>query len=134
MFNGIYDEKQFAYLYDMTKKWLELKMKGKSLGNILSFNNIKNVFIYGINGFGELTYDDIKDSNVKINAFIDKRADEYINGYKGIDVLFPDSDLNKFEDYIIVTPEYYFNEILNDLVKNGVSIDRIISLSMILES
>jgi hypothetical protein len=134
MFNGIYDERQFAYLYDMTKKWLELKIKGRSLGDILAANKVEKIFIYGINGFGELAYEDLKDSAVKIQAFIDKRAAEYADGYKGIKVFLPDRRLAESEEYIIVTPEYYFNEILNELVKNGAAIDRIISLAMILES
>ncbi len=130
MYNGVYTIEQFAYVHDTMTKWLDLKIKGKSLGDKLREKGIARVAVYGINEVGRMTYEDIR-SDIPVEAFIDRRANE-VNGINGIEVLSPvDVDMLPPDCYILVTPEYYFREIAEVLSDSGIREERIISLAMV---
>lgn len=132
MYNGVYDVEQFAYIKEPLMKWLFLKIAGKSLSDILKERDIREIAIYGIHELGKLVYEDLNCSEIRINCFIDKRAREYQNGYKDVPVIsLSELSQSKYEGFILVTPEFYFYDILQDLLKEGVAIEKIISLAMI---
>jgi hypothetical protein len=132
LYNGVYDVEQFAYLQEPLMKWLSLKIAGKSLADILKERGVHEVAIYGIHELGKLVYQDLNHSEISINCFIDKRAGEYPNGYQGVPVI-PLEELgqSEFDGFILVTPEFYFHDILQNLLKEGVSLEKMISLAMI---
>lgn len=131
MYNGIYQKEQYAYLYDTLTKWLKLKSEGGSLGKRLIEKGIEKVAIYGVNGLGESVFHDIKDLRVEIICFIDKNADYFQGKKNGLTVLnLEQLELLPEECYVLVTPEFFFNEIMADLLDRGISLERIISLSM----
>jgi NADH/NAD ratio-sensing transcriptional regulator Rex len=132
MYNGIYNKEQYAYVYDTLIKWLEIKIQGGGLGKKMLEKSIQKVALYGVNGLGKLFYQDIKDYGVEVTCFIDKNAERYEKNKDSLVVL----NLNQLEQlekdcYIIVTPEYYFQEIMLELLNRGISLERIISLSMV---
>ena len=132
MYNGVYTIEQYAYLYDTLVKWVRAKVNGESIGERLKGHGINKVVLYGINDFGLIVYDDIKDF-VDVVAFIDKKADgsDSIAGKKmyGLEIV---KELPK-DCVFLITPEYYFKEILEDLSELGISTDRMISVSMVVE-
>lgn len=132
MYNGVYNKEQYAYLYDTLTKWLALRIQGGSLGKSMLEKGIRRVALYGVSGPGELAYADIRDSGVEILCFIDKNADRYQGKKDGLEVLNLEQLDRLPEDCrVLVTPEYFFREIAGDLAERGISLERIISLAMI---
>lgn len=136
MYNGVYTAEQYAYMHDTLQKWLSGHIKGESLGDRILAKGIDCIAIYGVSGLGQMAYDDIV-SRVRIVNFIDKRADKYSKGYRTSDgrivsvlSLAQLQQLPK-ECFVLVTPEYYFYEIMDDLSERGIPLERIISLSMV---
>ncbi len=132
MYNGIYNKEQYAYAYDTLIKWLAARIQGGSLGKAMMEKGVEKVAVYGINGLGELAYQDIKDSGVEVTCFIDKNPGRYGSKKDGLAVLGLEQ-LEQLPDntYILVTPEYYFCEIMMDLSDRGIPLERMISLSMV---
>ncbi len=131
MYNGIYLKDQYAYIYDSLFKWMTLKVNGKDLGVQLREKGTIRAAVYGCNDFGKLVYEDIK-KTVCVQAFIDKRATD-VKVVDKIEVILPQSAIKLPEDcYIIITPEYYFREISEDLLTYGIREDRLISIAMVL--
>ena len=130
MYNGIYTIEQYAYVHDTLVKWLSMKLSGESIGGRLKSKGINKIAIYGANEFGQMVYADVKDK-VKVEAFIDKKASELLL-IDGKNVVLPSEagTLDK-ENYILVTPEYYFREIANDLIKAGIRENRVLSIAMV---
>lgn len=133
MYNGIYNKEQYAYLYDTLTKWLNVRIRGGSLGENMRAKGIERVALYGVNGLGEQAYRDIKASGIEIVCFIDKNGSRCGAEKEGVPV-FSLEQLEQVPEkcYILVTPEYYFREIMTDLLDRGISLERIISLSMLL--
>ena len=132
MYNGVYTIEQYAYMHDTLMKWLKNKISGKSLGQRLLEMDISKVAIYGANELGKMVYNDIKESDVRVECFVDKNADKYSSSEEEIPVIKPSEiSLLEKESYVLITPEYYFYEILTDLREKGITQERIISLAMI---
>lgn len=111
-----------------------MKLEGGSLGGKLHRAGFQSIAVYGAGGLGEEVLLDLKNSPVEVRCLIDRRAPEYPEGLHGLRVL----DIGAYSaspsgDIILVTPEYYFREIVGDLTKAGVPLERIISLAMALE-
>ncbi len=133
MYNGVYDQEQFAYMYDTLTKWLNVKINKGSLGKCLINKNINKIYIYGLGNIGKMAYDDIVTEQVEVKSFVDKKYKKYVDGYKGIQVIGIEKLGELDEDtYILVTPEYYFNDILNDLREGGIPLDKIITIPMVI--
>lgn len=132
MYNGVYDIEQFAYLYPVLMKWVELKIRGNTLGERLSEMGIGEISIYGMSEFGRLVYEDIVDSAVVVKCFIDRKADDFSYGCEGIPVLRPDALPDSIKaGFILITPEIYFLEIYEALLEQGIPHEKIISVPML---
>lgn len=133
MYNGVYNKEQYAYMYDTLTKWLAARIRGGSLGEMMLAKGIRKVALYGVSGLGELVYDDIRASGVEILCFIDKNADRYSGKKDGLAVLNLEQLGQLPQDcFILVIPEYFFREIMDDLLNRRISLENIISLSMVL--
>ena len=131
MYNGVYTIEQFAYAHDTLAKWLDMKVHGDSLGSRLENRGIKRVAVYGTNDFGRLVYDDIK-SDVEVEAFVDRKAADSLITIDGVKALPPNGvEVLSSDCYVLVTPEYYFREISEELSRCGISDERIISIAMV---
>lgn len=132
MYNGVYHKEQFAYMHDTLLKWLDVRLKGNSLGDSMWEKGIKKVALYGGDKLGEMAFQDLEGSKVKVVGFIDKNAGRYGFEKQGLPIWSLEQMGQLPEDiYILVTPEYYFYEIMADLLEKGISLGRIISLSMV---
>ncbi|WP_312647699.1 hypothetical protein [Aminipila sp.] len=132
MYNDIYDKEQFAYMHNTLCKWLKLKIEGKGLSEILKKRDIDTIMIYGIGGLGEYVYDELKNSDIHISYIIDRRYKDFPNGFNGISVIGIKQIPYKFDGYILITPIFYFQDVLNDLMNYGVKMEKVMSLSMLL--
>ena len=134
MYNGIYDKERFAYLNHTLERWLKLKISGESLGDKLVSAGVKTVAVYGIGGIGEMVLLDLSASAVKVVGLIDKRAAEYTNNDYGVPVAdIATYSRNIVGDIVLVTPEFYFRQIFEELKSAGVPSNKIVSLAMALE-
>lgn len=134
MYNGVYDKEQFAYLHHTLRKWLRLKLEGGGLGDRLYRAGFRSAAVYGAGGLGEEVLLDLNNSPIEVRCLIDRRAAEYPEGLNGLPVLDIETyTASPSDDIVLVTPEYYFREIAEDLTKAGIPLERIISLAMALE-
>lgn len=133
MYNDIYDKEQFAYLYATLCKWLQLKIDGGGLEDILHQSGVQTIALYGIGGLGEYVYQELEKGKIKIAYFIDRRYVEFVHGIDGIPVIgLQHIKEQKSVDAIIVTPVYYNRMIMEDLITQEVPVEKILSLAMLL--
>lgn len=120
-------ERSKAYS-QLENQWIQNKYNGKSMTAYFIDNKINSIAIYGMGSLGELFYQEIKNSDIKVSYFIDKNADELYYGADDIKVTDIEGILDQEEvDAIIVTPVYDYEDISNELFLIGVDVD-IISL------
>ena len=97
--------------YNILNMWLEMKQKGKSGIAYLQEKRIKRIAIYGMKELGERFYEEIKNTGIEVVCVIDKNPDDVIGDFV---VISPEEEIPDV-DAIIVTAEYYFPEISNQL-------------------
>ena len=115
----MYADKHLAIL-QLFNQWLVTKQEKKSIAEYLKNKGFNKIAIYGMGYVGERLFDELKDSDVKVEYAIDKNADG-IN--MEIDVFTPEEELPDV-DLIIVTAIYFYAEIertLKELTDNRVS-------------
>lgn len=95
-----------------------------NMDNVEKFNQYlssADIFIYGAGNAGRMTYQLLKEKNINISGFIDRRAKE-IQTYMGKAVYETDSITNKVESFIIISficSHNELTEIKNELYECG---------------
>lgn len=134
MYNGIYEKERFAYLHYTLERWLRLRLQGGGLGDNLAHSGVRTVAVYGVGGLGEDVLLDLERSPVRVLCLIDCRAAEYPNGVNDLPVYdVADYAVALDADVVLVTPEFAFRPIMNELTAAGVPMERIVSLALALE-
>ncbi|GHV82966.1 hypothetical protein AGMMS50212_03060 [Spirochaetia bacterium] len=135
MYNDIYNQEQYAYTYTTLYKWLQLATNKKSISGFFFKNNLKRIAIYGVSGLGELLFGELKTSGIETVCFVDKKFADYPAGYHGTPVIGINNiqSLKKDIGAFVVSPVYYFLDILEDLHNSGIPYQKIISLNMLLQ-
>lgn len=111
---------RFKSYYNVTNQWLLNKNEEKNVGDYFKDNNYKTIAIYGMGNMGELFYEEVKKTDVKVAYFIDKNAEELYYGIDDIPVVnIKDIESREKVDAIIVTPIYDFESISEDLVDSS---------------
>lgn len=105
---------KFKTYYNMLNQWLILKQENKSLEKYFIDNGYHTIAIYGIGEVGNRLYDELKNTDIKVEYAIDKEA---FSAYSGIEVFQIDDELPKV-DAIVVTAVFAFEEIEENLKKN----------------
>lgn len=95
----------------MLNQWLEVKQKQKSISDYLYAQGYHEIAIYGMNFLGERLLSELKDTEVTVRYVIDKNTKNISPDIKSFT---PDESLEKV-DAIIVSVNYYFDEICKDL-------------------
>lgn len=106
-----------------------LKLKGKEyfIKDFFDKRNIEAVSVYGVRNLGLEYVSALKAAKVRINCIIDRNYCSYTDGIDGIPVLGIQEYCEKrFNDTVIVTPIKFFNNIVVDLIKSGVSESQIL--------
>lgn len=110
-----YEEEKDRYMsyYYTVREWVLNKQKGKSIQEYLEKNNIHTIAIYGMGTLGEMLYNDIKDTNIKISYIIDKIAEDE---YYGIPVVsLKDIKNYPLVDAVVITPIYDYVDIVHQM-------------------
>lgn len=103
------------YYYNAAAQWVINKQEGKSMVKYLNSKGIKKIAIYGMGSMEELLYNELKNTEIEIEYFIDGNASNY-------EFMFDVIGINEIEkqknvDAIIVTPIFDFLEIADKLKK-----------------
>lgn len=98
------------------KRWLENRNKGKTFVDYFVECGYNTIGIYGAGDLGRLLYDEIRNSNIKVQYFVDRNA-EGIKAIDGIPVVMID-EIEKMNevDILIITPIGNYNLISKLLV------------------
>ncbi|MCD6346287.1 MAG: hypothetical protein J7L96_02580 [Bacteroidales bacterium] len=131
MYNDIYNKEQFAYERNTLLKWLTLSINDKKPDCFFHKNGFQKIVIYGVRGFGELFYNQIRKSTIEIVCFADRDYANYPAGIDGIAVRSLTGLQTTDFDVVVVTPTFYFNDILTDLTNNKIDLNKIVSLNMV---
>ena len=131
-------KENYAFTYATTLRWLESKIMGKNVADFFHINDFKTIAICTrgqLNNLGKLLYKDIINSKVEVRFFYDHiYSARYPNGILGKPVIDSNNLLNQDVDIFVVAPVFHFNEIVKDLQKAGVPIEKIVSLTEIIYS
>lgn len=95
--------------------WLCHKEEGKSLETYFIKQGIKSIAIYGGGMLGKHLLEELKDSNIKVEYIIDRKADAL---KLGVPVYALEDDLPEV-DVIVVTATYVYSEIKKQLEAKG---------------
>ncbi len=99
--------------YRIMDIWFSQEQKGKSLIPYMREKNYKRVAIYGMGELGERLYYELIHGGIEVKCVIDQSP--YVLGEF---VLIKPTELIPDVDAIIVTAEYYLEDIYNILRKN----------------
>lgn len=118
--------------YDIMTRWMELKMNHESIADHLKGQGIHKIGIYGHGKVGILLYQDLAETGIKVQYFLDEQAESDFESIDGILVTSPTRLPTMIDtDAIIVTPSFAFDEIESVLKKKGYD-KLILSLSHLL--
>lgn len=120
------EKEKYKMYYQLAKRWLDNKNEGKDIGQFFKDNGIKTIAIYGLGTLGELFYEDIKKTDIKVLYFIDKNAEGLYRKEDEPEVVaISDVCRKEMPDAIVITPVYDYNDIDNELEEAGCNIMRI---------
>lgn len=123
----VYDNNKFEIYLNFLDRWMLIRENHIKVGDILCERNLKAILIYGYGIIGRHLVSELSDSNVYVVGVIDKK-NVLISE---METYTPDERLPK-ADAIIVTAFYFWEEIRNLLIENGVTMP-IISFEEIMD-
>lgn len=119
--------------------YLKKRLQGKHLSEWLVRNGIKEVVLYAVTEYTELFILDFENeinNKVLCNKICDREYENYANGYMNKAVISIDELVKIYLEHkdicIIVCSLYHCNEIFDDLMSRGISLQNIISASNII--
>jgi len=114
--------------YWIFTRWMDIKIRGYGVADILSKLNYHCIAIYGYAELGQLLYRELVSTNIHVSYLLDKRVKD--TGIENLPVYVPQIGLPEV-DAIVVTAVYYFAEIEKELLQMGYQ--NIISFRELLE-
>ncbi len=114
--------------YWVLTRWMELKIRGFGMVDILKKLKYHNIAVYGYAELGQLLCKELADTQIYVSYLIDKKVKD--TGKDNLPVYSPRKGLPEV-DAVVVTAVYYFNEIEEELSQMGYQ--NIISLRTLLE-
>lgn len=122
--------KQYYYVYN---QWIKNYIDQYSVEKAMLDHGYRTITIYGNGEIGNRLYEALKDSEVKVKCFIDKKADDYTKYNEDGIAVYGINEADEYADVdaIIVTTVNIFEEIEQKLRDNNVKCD-IVSLDDVL--
>lgn len=110
-------KEKYEIYYSTAMQWLVNKNEGKSISSYLEKRGCKTVAIYGAKDFGELVFQELKNSNIEVLYFIDRNVPSLAYSEEcvpiiGLDLLYKEPPV----DFIIVTPVFDYKNIQKSLL------------------
>ena len=131
---GIEKSERMNAYDEITRLWTVHRMNNKSVESYFANNNLSVIAIYGCGTMGELLYNEIKNSDIKVKCFIDKSADNYAYGFDDVELIKPEQISEMSEvDAVIVTPVHAFSSIRQTIIEQEYA-GKIISLEEVINA
>ena len=132
-------EQKCLFHEQLLLQYLRKSVNGWALIDFLSVQNINKFVLYAITDFTEIVCDDLKHKQVYGQGRIcDKRAVDFRDGYKGWEVIGVEELVNLYHtneiNKIIILSVLHENEIMDDLLNQGIKLNDLISIVSILYS
>lgn len=102
---------KYREFYRVFVNWMSIHHKGRPITQYFKEKGYQTVAIYGMRDLGEFLYDELYDSEIKIEYVIDQKPGSV---YAEVPVLTPDDELPEV-DVIVVTAIHYYDEIQKKL-------------------
>lgn len=110
--------------YTVLSQWLVNRNQDKMIPEYLKKNNINSVAIYGMGTLGELLYQELKESGVKVTYFVDKKANELYYGIDDLPVIgIEEMAGNEKVDAVIVTPVFDYDTVSEKIENVGADVN-----------
>ncbi len=112
-----YEEKLLKYrlLLKCTSDWLKVKQEGRSLVDFFVDNKLKNIAIYGYGTLGQMFYEELRNTEVKVEYIIDKKFTN--DKLKDIQFMGVGEQEYKNVDAIVITAIADYSEIEREISK-----------------
>lgn len=104
--------RKLLVFYELLLQWVNNRITGYSLYELLKKDGIKTIAIYGMKELGELLYKEIENGDIKVKYIIDMRKEEIVSD---VPIYSPEDKLPPV-DAIIVTAITFFDEIRETLI------------------
>lgn len=130
------NERKVAY-YPIIKQYLNNKLQGWSIDDFFNLYGYKKIAYYAITEMMELVLMDVRHSGFSGDTFV---YDTYYALEKYMDYEVGNKDklindiFNEKVDIVIVCSLFHENEIIDDLVANGVPLEKIVSIVSVIFS
>lgn len=128
------EKNMYEQYYYITNTWVKIKNNGLGLENYFQRNDIQTIAIYAAGELGTRVYEELKNTNIKIKYFTDKKVidNNAVMEFNGAPIVNIKNYKEKNDvDAVIVTPTFYMESIEKDLKKLGIT-KPIISLEKII--
>lgn len=125
-------DKLLSY-YNVLNQWVQNQIDDKKVVDYFIQNNLHRIAIYGAGPLGRLLYEELKDSLIEVVYFIDKNAENLAYYVEREVISIEDIEVQEEIDVIVITPYYFYDEIIQDFDKNNVTTD-VVSLEDIVYS
>lgn len=120
--------------YWILTKWVDCKIKGQNIVDVLRLYGYMKIVIYGYAELGQLLCKEILQGGMRVEYVLDKTVEttgiEGLPIYKLVDIKKSDQEPLRI-DVVIVTAVYYFEEIKRELTEAGYQ--NVISMRTLLE-
>ena len=116
---------KFKKYYQVYNQWIKNKSEGYSIEQVLTDLGYKNIAIYGNGEIGCRLYEDLRNCDIKVSCFIDKKAND-LTLYNEDDIaVYGIDEVDKYKDVdaIIVTTVNIYEEIEQQLLNRSVNCD-----------
>ena len=110
---------------------LDIILNDEDISVFLKHFGWKKIAVCGMSRFCKVFIKLMQGSDIKIEYIFDKNPKNFPDGeYMGISIKgYTELKETGLPDVIVVTSNYYFNDIVDELIENNVPIEKIISLN-----
>jgi len=104
--------------FNTMKRWMENRNEGKKISDYFAENKFFHISVYGAGDLGRLFYEEIRNSEIRVDYFVDRNA-EALKFIYDIPVILPiDICKQKNTDIMVITPVGSYDSIVETLFNN----------------
>lgn len=105
--------KKMSEYYHLLNQWLTIRQEGHNLAEYFKEQGYETIAIYGMKELGERLYEELKETDIKVQFGIDKSITQTVCDLEIVNI----SNIPEEVDVIVVTATYYYGEIVAELAK-----------------
>lgn len=119
--------------FSTMQKLMEIVVSGQDIKVFFEQIGIRRIGIAPFNYFGQCMVRMLRNSDIEIKCFMDRSFEKFNNSdYFGVPIKKYGSLKNDDTDAIIVTSNFYGNDIIDSLIEQNICIEKIIGINTVL--